>query len=735
MKLQNVFGILLFSGILYSASAQSPDIDHWESAVYAEDTWHYFAGITQGPPAGWQSPAYNDGSWPEGRGGFGYGDGDDSTLFPAPPNPVSVFARIGFVIQDTAMVLSAVLNMDYDDGFVAWINGIEVARSNLGLLGDHPAYNVAATDHEALMYQGQDPPAFLVSKQKLRACLVNGINTLAVQVNNSGSSSSDMSCRPYFSMGLKSPGLTYRSVPDWFEMPNAGFTGSHLPLVVIETGSSAIIQDVKTMVTLGIIDRGPGELNTLEDDWNNYNGKAGIEIRGSSSTGFPKKNYGIELWKPDATDTAYSLMGLPSESDWILHGPYSDKSLIRNYLAYSLARGMGHYASRTRFCELFIDGQYQGVYVLLERIKRDSARVDIANLKDTDLTGDQLTGGYIVKIDRTSSDYSDGWFSPFMGTGSENTGPFFAFHYPHRDKIVTVQKNYIRNRITEFETALHGSLYLDPYQGYKTYIDISSFVDYFILVEMSKNTDGYRLSTFLHKDRDSKDPRIHMGPIWDYDLAFGNADYYDAFKTSGWNYLVTSDGWGTPFWWKRMMSDPYFVNQLYCRWHEFRQGVLSDDSIAARIDTAMAKLGTAADRNFVQWPIHGIYVWPNPYVGNTVEEDISYMKNWIKARAAWMDANIPGYTCLSGTNDISGQITFGLRAYPVPAPGEVTLEIQNERGEELMLEVFNFTGQLMYSKRIERDIMITEKLSLRPGAYLVRVSGKTNVRTAKILIE
>ena len=148
----------------------------------------------------------------------------------------------------------------------------------------------------------------------------------------------------------------------------------------------------------------------------------------------------------------------------------------------------------------------------------------------------------------------------------------------HAD-IVPIQKNYIQNKITAFENALHGNQYLDPYVGYKPFIDMNSFVDYFILVELSKNVDGYRLSTFLHKDRDSKDPRIHMGPVWDYDLAFGNADYYEAFSMYGWNYTISADGWGTPFWWNKFMSDPYFVNLLYCRWHEFRQGFLSDESI------------------------------------------------------------------------------------------------------------------------------------------------------------
>ncbi len=107
-----------------------------------------------------------------------------------------------------------------------------------------------------------------------------------------------------------------------------------------------------------------------------------------------------------------------------------------------------------------------------------------------------------------------------------------------------------------------------------------------------------------------------------------------------------------------MLTDPYFVNMLYCRWHEFRQGVLSDESIMARIDSAVAVIGEAADRNFTQWPIHGVYVWPNYYVGNTFEQDVNFMKTWITDRAAWLDANIPGSTCLSPVNDKDAPLHF-----------------------------------------------------------------------------
>jgi hypothetical protein len=530
-----------------------------------------------------------------------------------------------------------------------------------------------------------------------------------------------------------------KAVTSWqnpgFNDPDTGFTGSNLPLVVIQTDSSSIQQDVKTMANMGIIDNGPGEMNYLTDEWNNYNGKIGIEYRGSSSMMFPKKNYGFETWTPEGIDTAYSLLGMPAETDWVLHGPYSDKSLIRNYLAYYLFNAMGYYAPRTRLCEMFLDGQYQGVYLLLEKIKRDKNRVDISKLEPVDIEGDQLTGGYIVKIDRSATDYSDGWFSPYLGTGTGGSGPFFAYHYPKRTDIVQKQKDYIRTKITNFETSLKGSNYRDPYTGYRSFIDVYSFINYFIIVELSKNTDGYRLSTFLYKDRDSKDPQIHMGPVWDYDLAFGNADYYEAFNTYGWNYTVPADGWGTPFWWHRLMTDPYFANTLNCYWHSLRQGVLSNDSLMTLIDRTVETIDEASNRNFIQWPIHGVYVWPNPYVGNTYDQDINYMKNWILDRAAWIDANIPGNTCTTATDENGKTNPLLIRAYPNPAMGEINIEVQSTLTDKLLVEIFNPMGQLVYSKVNEQDLLFTDRIRLQPGAYMVKVTEGNNSKTIKIIIQ
>src|SRR5665811_1630254 len=186
---------------------------------------------------------------------------------------------------------------------------------------------------------------------------------------------------------------------------------SNLPLIYINTNGRQIPDNPKISAEMGIIWNGPGETNQTSNSFNHFNGKISIEIRGSSSQMFPKKSYGFETKDELGEDMDFPLLGLPEEEDWILYAPYSDKTLIRNVLTFVLAEPLGHYTPRCRFVELFLNNKYQGVYVLMEKIKRDKNRVDIANLKLEDNAGDELTGGYIVKIDKTTGSGGRGWYS------------------------------------------------------------------------------------------------------------------------------------------------------------------------------------------------------------------------------------------------------------------------------------------------------------------------------------
>ncbi|MCC7430104.1 CotH kinase family protein [bacterium] len=419
-------------------------------------------------------------------------------------------------------------------------------------------------------------------------------------------------------------------------------TTSNLPIVVINTLGQTIQDEPKIFVQMGIIDNGTGVINNISDPFNNYNGKIGIEVRGSSSQSFPKKQYAVETVDASNNKINVPLLGMPSENDWILHAPYSDKSLMRNVLIYKLANEFGEYASRTRFCELVINGSYKGVYVLMEKVKRDDNRVNITKLNPTDVSGDALTGGYLLKIDKQTGANNNGWnstFPPFPGATQQI---LFQYHDPASTELVQAQKNYIQNFIFQFENTMYGIGFTDAFSGYYDLIDTKSFLDFFILNEFGKNVDGYRLSSYLYKDRDSKDKTLHLGPVWDFNLALGNADYCEGGLTTGWevNFPCSGDGFQNPFWIKRLKQEPVFWNRFSCLWKELRTTKLHTDTLMAWIDATASELNQAQTRNFQQWQILGTYVWPNNFVGQTYAEEVNYLKSWITSRTVWIDANI-----------------------------------------------------------------------------------------------
>ena len=410
-----------------------------------------------------------------------------------------------------------------------------------------------------------------------------------------------------------------------------------LPRFTVNTNGGLIVDEPKIAADFTIV----------EDEETLYSGNMGIEIRGSSSQLFPKKSYGFETWDAEGNDIDASLLGMPEEEDWILYAPYSDKSLVRNVLIYDLARDMDLYASRTKFVELEINGQYNGLYVFMEKLKRDSGRIDINKLKEDENEGEDLTGGYIIKIDKSDKDgYTDqNSFNSRYGSSIDETGsPIrFLYDYPKYDDITEAQKTYISTYITDFEDALASDTFTDVDTGYASFIDVDSFVDFFILNELSNNVDAYRISTWMHKNKNEK---LKMGPIWDFNLAFGNADYCNGGETNVWAYKYNErcpdDFWSVPFWWHRLLEDPSFVTRLKERWNTLRGGTLSDAAILAKVDDYLTTLndGAAINSNFAKWPVLGTYVWPNKFVGTTYDEETAYLIQWIQDRTFWLDNNI-----------------------------------------------------------------------------------------------
>ncbi|MBS0000918.1 MAG: CotH kinase family protein, partial [Cyclobacteriaceae bacterium] len=493
------------------------------------------------------------------------------------------------------------------------------------------------------------------------------------------------------------------------------FTSSNLPVVVIHTNGQQIPDEPKIPAVMGIIDNGPGQINSVNDPFNDFNGNIGIELRGSSSQSFPKKSFGVETWNENQQDTAVSILGMPEEDDWVLHGPYSDKSLIRNVLAFKLGRDLGRYASRTRLCELILNDTYWGVYVFMEKVKRDNDRVDISKLNPDEISGDDLTGGYIVKIDKfDGSNSGQGWASPYRPPNyqREDQNIFFQLEYPKNDEIVPQQKAYIQQYVTDFETALKTRALDDPVAGYKSYIDVESFVDYAIINEITRNIDAYRLSTFLYKDKASEGGKLFIGPIWDYNLAFGNADYCEGWQKEGWawdfNDICNGDFWLIPFWWKRFMMDPEFTTLLKNRWLFLRSDLFSTANIQYYIDSVSMTLFEPQYRNFQRWPVLGQYVWPNYYVGNTYQDEVSYMKTWIEHRLMWLDGNIDNIVT---SLDESFPPEDRIKIYPNPFDQDLMITWAdlaaglsgNPPEVPIILEIYNAHGVKLYSSRLNKD--------------------------------
>ncbi len=397
--MHKIFTLFLFSFIGTILGAQV----HWETMVKADHDWNYFIGDSE-PSASWYSNGFDDNSWQTAKGSFGFGDGDDTTILSI---SYSLYIRHTFTIADKSIIDSLILDIDYDDAFVVYLNGSMVSRS-FNVLTDFPPYNYTPTiDQEAAMYMGGQPSRIVIPESHL----LDGANIVAIQGINVNPTSSDFSLAPFLQVKIDAPGITFEEVPDWFRDPDAPFE-SNLPIIVITTeNGQAIPDEPKITAHMGIIDNESGN-NEHPGTFNDYDGKIGIELRGASSQGYAKKGYGLETRLENGENNNVSLLGMPVENDWVLHGPYSDKSLIRNILAYHFSAAMGQYAPRTRLCELFINDSYSGVYVLMEKIKRDTFRLDIGKLEAHEISGRDVTGGYIFKLDKQDED-EEFWFSPY----------------------------------------------------------------------------------------------------------------------------------------------------------------------------------------------------------------------------------------------------------------------------------------------------------------------------------
>lgn len=476
-------------------------------------------------------------------------------------------------------------------------------------------------------------------------------------------------------------------------------TSSNLPIININTNGQSIPDEPKIMADMGIIYNGPGVRNSLTDPFNEYNGKIGIEVRGQSSQMFPMKSYSIELWDNTGNSLDKPLFGLPKESDWVLYAPYTDKTLMRNFLAYTFSREMGHWAANCRFVEVVINDDYKGIYVLMEKVKRGSGRVPVTKMAATDVAGDAVTGGYIFSIDKEA----DGWFSevppPTTGSGKRIQ---YSYIYPKLSALVPAQQQYLKSYVDSFETAVKGKEFQDKTYGWRRFADEKSFIDFMLINEISRNVDGYRISTYLFKDRQSKGGKINAGPVWDYDLAFRNANYCNGSDVTGWAYQFNlncpDDYFQVPLWWYQFAKDSAYQSSLRCRWKQLRQGSLSDARINTLIDSVVTLTAEARQRHFQRWPVLGQYIWPNPQpIPVSYDGEINALRAWLDARINWISKAIPNAgPCYDYPATEAASIIANV--YPNPVSSSITLDIKSRVAQKINVRVTDAAGRIILNQ-------------------------------------
>jgi subtilisin-like proprotein convertase family protein len=524
-------------------------------------------------------------------------------------------------------------------------------------------------------------------------------------------------------------------------------SSSNLPIVVINTYNQNIPNEPKIYCHMGIIYNGQNNRNYMTDPFNEYNGRIGIELRGASSQSFPQKSYGLTLVDTNNLEVDSGLVGMPKEHDWILYAPYDDKTCIRNILTYKLTREMDHYAPRTKLCELVVNGKYEGVYVIMEKIKRDKKRVDIKKLDSTEVTWPGISGGYLLKVDWINGNGGGGWTSNYPPMVNPNGQTIYIqYAYPKDVNILPQQASYIHAYVDSFETALAGPNFQNLSTGFRKYTDVTTWIDYFLMNELSKNVDGYRISSYLYKDSVNgmhSGGKLAAGPLWDFNLAWWNADYCQGNNVNGWAYQFGTscpgDGAQIPFWWDRMLQDSIYARDLKCRWQTWRQSVLDTTHIMYLIDSLATFLNESQQRHFARWPILGVYTWPNPSpLATNYAGEIANLKTWVRDRMSWMDANLPGNCWNAGVGEVNSLET-SFNVYPNPFNDELHVDFYLDTDKKLKMELCDELGRVV--KQIDRQEFASggNKLVLQltqdvpAGLYFLKVTSENGMFAMRVV--
>lgn len=401
---------------------------------------------------------------------------------------------------------------------------------------------------------------------------------------------------------------------------------TNLPIMMIETNDEVIKKESKVTVQVSIIDYDAWNTTTIEP---NLTTDATIKYRGNSSYAtFDKSQYRIQFFKNVKKDTVqnYSLFGMSANSDWVLYGPFLDRTLIRNRLMYSLSRELMDWAPDSRYFELYVDNEYQGVYLAVEPISNGDERI---KLEPFGLLSGETP--YIIRRDRVGTNIN---VLRTYGEINGHTSNELSILYPGNNSLTSKQYAWIERDVSKFEEVLYSSYFDNPTTGYAKYINVSSFVDYFILNEFAMITDSSELSTYLYKNLNGK----LTYTVWDFNNGFNNYQWFDEPYDQFFN--LDSN------WFERLIQDRNFVDLIIERYQTLRENELSNTSIMNRIDNEVDYLGLAIERNFEVWgytfkqnllskDAQGQVRDPGSY-----EEAVKMLKNTIQLRLNYLDENL-----------------------------------------------------------------------------------------------
>ncbi|MBN1926199.1 MAG: CotH kinase family protein [Prolixibacteraceae bacterium] len=382
---------------------------------------------------------------------------------------------------------------------------------------------------------------------------------------------------------------------------------SSLPIIKIDTKGQTIIDDPKIDATMHLYSN--GDLN----DTTFLKCNIGIEIRGQTSRLYNrKKQYSFETRKDDGTNLNISLLGIPEENDWVLAAPYDDKTLIRDVLCFNLFSQMGWYAPRTRFCTLYLNESYQGIYLLTEKIKVDKNRIDLKKGEPN---------SFIFETSAKDKLQAGDYF--FTTSQAKNIQ---IIKYPKTPSA----KDSLRGK--QLFDLFEGIIYSNDFPSdsllkIDSLVNLPAFIDYILLNEAVRNFDAFHASTYWSYQKEGK---LTIGPPWDCNISMGNSTNQESWKYTGFQVLLRNYP-------HRLYMNRFFKHELFNRWANLRDSTLSSNNVINLIDSLTNTIHAEVPYNFTKWDILGKFVWPNHFIGKTYTEEIHYLKNWLINRLNWLD--------------------------------------------------------------------------------------------------